>query len=96
MKTQLPILAVGWMICSAILVGGCHSTDVTATPYDQSYYEDTPYAGYVPYDDGFMPGYYQGEGDPEYYVHQFYSHREALSEGGHEGEQGGGGHGEHR
>jgi hypothetical protein len=99
MKTQLPILVVGLMVCSALLVGGCQegtSTSVAASPYDQPYYDDARYSGYTPYDDDLMPGYYNGEGYPEYYGHNFYSHRESLGGGGYEGQQWGGGHGEHR
>jgi hypothetical protein len=98
MKSQLPILIVGLMVCSALLAAGCYQpakpANAAGAPYDPSYYEGTPYINYVPYDDNYMPGYYYGQGYPGYYDHHFYAHRESMYGGG-QGQQRGGQPGEH-
>lgn len=96
MKIQIPILVTGLMVCFALLAAGCNEpANVAAAPYDQSYNDDTPHTGYMPYDDDLMPGYYYGKGYPGYYGHNFYSHRSSMGGGGYEGPQWGGEDGEH-
>ncbi len=102
MKVLLGVLVVAAMVCSAILIGGCHErTYVTASPYDGPEY-------YGPYDDGYYYPYDYPYDYPYGYDyggvfiggdgHRHFGHHEFSHGSVHSGatvHSGGGGHGEH-